>query len=135
MCRASAADSCSAHGDGLPDGLWGYNFDDAVDCIALTPDPDDPSHICPLSKQLGGREVTVSHRRAWGCVVYPHLDVTQRDTRSKTAPNSVRCVLMGYRGSASGAFEQLGYGRLPGEGPSGAIVHEQGVGENRATPV
>ena len=58
MVRGSAADSCSAHGDGLPDGLWGYNFDDAVDCIALTPDPDDPSHMCPLSKQLGGRETS-----------------------------------------------------------------------------
>jgi len=111
--RASAADS-----ENLPDCFWGYNMDDAVDCIALTPDPDDSSNMCPLGKILKGADVRGAYRRAWGCVCYPALHVTQRSNRSKTPPNSLRCINLGYAGSRTGAFEQLGYGRMVSDGPA-----------------
>ena len=101
---------------GLPDSFWGYNANDAVDCVAMTPDLEPP-HMCPLGKWLQ-RDVKAAYRRCWGCVCYPTLHITQRSTRSKNAPNSLRCIHLGYAGCLSGAFEELGYGRMITDGSS-----------------
>ena len=89
---------------------YDYAFDYWQDGQAYRPSREPP-HLCALGRAKGGVKVkAVGHRREFACLGYctvaPRLP--SGTLVNKTRQQAQRCLVMGYSGSETGAYERLG---------------------------